>query len=303
MNKMTQNTKRRPRFKIAKNPPSIQITDRDIKLLNVLYRYRLLTTTQIQKLVFTPPAGKTKPVHINSCRRRLAKLFHNRFVNRLKIPYFPNSGTPEMVYVLDKNGVEILSRQSEINTKQLLLRPANNRLGLQWVDHAINVSQVRITIEIATRNSFLELREWLSEYDLNTRQKHFGTNQMTLKKIPDGYFVIYNKERKTIAGFFLEVDRGTESYSPKIVSKIQAYYQYCFSGQYQRDFGLKAFRVLFVVNTASRLESIVNITIPESSIILATSMYQIRGNNPLADNLWRVVGKNEPVRSLFTFNS
>lgn len=281
---------RRPRYKIARNPPSVQITPRDQRLFTTLYKYRLLTTTQIQKLIFPASSGKNTG-QINSCRRRLAKLYHNRYINRLKLPFFPTEGSTEMVYVLNKLGAEIIAQTLGFELKEIRWRHPVTKSSFIWIDHAISVNHVRIALENEASKIPLEIKEWFNEHALKQRQKHFGKKQMTLKRIPDGYFIVYNKAKNTKTGFFLEVDRGTESQSSKILQKIQSYAHYYFSGLYKQDFGLHFFRVLFIVDSPERLANLTKLK-TTSNLIFATSVDKISGN-PFTDSIWHTVGKSD----------
>jgi Replication-relaxation len=74
-----------------------------------------------------------------------------------------------------------------------------------------------------------------------------------LRLIPDGYLELITPTR--IMSAFLEVDLGHESLSIW-KEKIRKYLQLATSGDYERRFGQKQFRVLVIANSERRLLSI-----------------------------------------------
>lgn len=292
-----QNKKTRHRYQPAKNPPTIHLTERDRKVLATLYHYRVLTTPQIQKLYFPSQKGKKDDTKFISCRRRLHKLYHNKFVERLRVPVLSGTGTRPMVYALRKLGAEVVAKSLEIG--EIDWKARDNKISPIVLDHLLEINDVRVAVELATQNSPFVLNEWLDERELKRCQKGLRKPLVALKKTPDGYFVIHNTKKKTKACFFLEVDRGTESGRSKVAGKIKAYQNYYFSGQYAKDFATRSLRVLFVVNSENRLKNLLKnvvVKISKGNIFWFSVMDEVLEKNILIDPVWQVsLKKKEPL--------
>src|SRR5690348_16432886 len=51
--------------------PHFRLTERDRQIIHAVYRYRVLTTNQVESLFFMPIEGKTKSLYNSRCRLRL----------------------------------------------------------------------------------------------------------------------------------------------------------------------------------------------------------------------------------------
>lgn len=271
----------RPRYVPAENPPPLVLTKRDRQILVAIYRYRILTTPQIQQLFFS--SGSSGVI---SCRRRLHKLFHHKLIQRLKFYVLINTGTRPMVYTLTGSGARIVSQTLVIETV-LNWKPQDSKFSQVNLDHLIAINDVRVKVETALQNTHLVLHEWLDERELKRKQKQ----KMTLKKIPDGYFVIRDTQNRLQYCFFLEVDLGTEAGRSTIAEKIRAYQDYSYTGGYFRDFGTKSLWVLFVVNSKTRLGNLMKGTlnvVTNANIFWFTAIIELENKNILIDPVWYV---------------
>jgi hypothetical protein len=289
-----QNKRTRHRYQPAKNPPAIHLTERDRQVLVALYNFRVLTTPQIQKLYFPSKKGSKDDTRFISCRRRLHKLYHNKFVERLRVPVLSGTGTRPLVHALKQLGAEVVAKSLDVG--EINWKARDNKISPIVLDHLLEINDVRVAVELATRDSPFVLNEWLDERELKRCQKGLRKPLVTFKKTPDGYFVIHNTKKKTKACFFLEVDRGTESGRSKVAGKIKAYQNYYFGGQYTKDFGTKSLRVLFVVNSRKRLENLLkNVVarISKGNIFWFSVMGEVAEKNILTDLVWQTTPKGQ----------
>ncbi len=114
-----------------------------------------------------------------------------------------------------------------------------------FVTHQLHINQIYCALKYRPI-PILEVKflQWLNFYEpLEARTR----------LIPDGYLEVLAPE-KTV-GAFLEVDLGHESRSVWKV-KVQKYLQYAVSGAFEKRFKLPQFRVLVMVDSERRMQSL-----------------------------------------------
>jgi hypothetical protein len=238
--------------------PPILLTPRDLALLEDVWRFRFLTTSQIETL----RAADTKEVHRFISRltltRRLKLLFHHRYLRRIARPLA--QGSREPVYLLDSEGARALSRlHGEVSA------PPPSRLPAQAaLEHLLAIGQVRLSLLVAGSLSAYPsqgdyaLVEWLAGDKARFRVtlEEAGRRRQAVSIVPDGCAIVRQ------GGFrhhsFVEMDRSTEP-QRTIAAKGRGYLAYWESGGFARDFNVPVglgFRVLFVAPTAKRAQTI-----------------------------------------------
>jgi len=114
-----------------------------------------------------------------------------------------------------------------------------------FVEHQLAINEVYCEVKYRNRHAHeFPLRRWLTFSSSLT-----STRQL----IPDGYFELESKAEVIAA--FLEVDLGTER-STVWRKKVENYLQLAVSGEFEHEFHERKFRVLVVLDTERRLESI-----------------------------------------------
>ena len=146
------NSKRRlPRLsRVADaNRVPFRMTARDEEILRAVYRFRVLTSVQIERLLFLTP-GKPKPSNTR-CNLRLQGLFHHGFLARSEQVQKITDGRKPLLYFLDRRGAEYLAAQDETEVTALDWRPSHNRISPLFLDHLLQTNDVRIDIELACK--------------------------------------------------------------------------------------------------------------------------------------------------------
>lgn len=249
--------KRLPRFKRASQIAPMQLTERDHAVIRLVHRHRFLSSRQIVALT-----GGSPPQLL----RRLKLLYHHGFLERprAQLRYYAESGARPLVYGL--------SRTSEMLLKQelgdsLLWSGKSNAIGQLFLEHAVLVSAVMVSIELACRNHGVRLL-YEDELDLPVIKQPFqwrvkiagGTN---LGVIPDRVFALEYQDQAGVtqrAYFFLEADRGTMPVARKHLAqtsfrrKLLAYEATWTHKVHQRHLGIHRFRVLTVTTIAARVK-------------------------------------------------
>jgi hypothetical protein len=105
-----------------------------------------------------------------------------------------------------------------------------------------------------------------------------------LQVVPDAY-VEYVVSGLTYCAF-VEYDRGTESLT-RIEKKVRAYVELAHSGQFERSFGRRFFRVLAIADTPGRLQTLSDATARVThEIVRLTTRATLIEQGPLAP-IWR----------------
>ena len=106
---------------LAKGKKRVHLTERDLQVLELLARYKLLTTSQIQRLIYPT---------LQKAQTRLLRLFKAGLVKRFAYPVLPwEGGKGEYVYHLKS-------------------RP---RTALSLLRHTLKLNDIRIAFELACR--------------------------------------------------------------------------------------------------------------------------------------------------------
>jgi hypothetical protein len=235
--------KRLPRYRRASTPPPMQLTARDIRIVNWVYQMRFVTREQIQRLEFSPSTA-------SYCKRRLALLFHNGYLDRKFIPAPGSFGSTKAIHCLASKGARLLAHELKA---EIDWRPRDAERELYFLQHTLASNDFRTYVTIASQRLGLSL-DWTNERTLRREEmKDYVADPrrggQKLAVIPDGYFRLTNKT--TNASFALELDRATVEEKP-FKTKVRALGEWKLSGKYARRHGTDSLRVLFVVAPNSR---------------------------------------------------
>ena len=246
---------RLPRFRRVPTVAPIRLTERDHEIIRLVHRHRFLRSHQIVALI----GGSPQPLS-----RRLQRLFHHGYLERprAQLQYYECGGSQTIAYGLGNKSCSLLQ-----------LNPAswgekNRAIGRMYLAHALLVSDVMVSLELACRQRGIRLvyEDELHlpvEAPLLWRVKiRDGTR---LGVIPDRVFALeYADQKRQVQRvyYLLEADRGT---MPVIRSgltqtsfyrKLIAYEATWTQKIHQRRLGIHRFRVLAVTTVAARVKSL-----------------------------------------------
>lgn len=258
-----------PRSRRLPEEVPFALTRRDLALLMDVWRFRLLTTSQLETLRRADPEETLRFVSRLTLTRRLKGLFHHRFLRRIARP--AASGSQEPVYVLDREGARALSIWLEEQGEMADVRaPLPSRLPKAGgLEHLLLINQARIAFSAAPvsgadGNETLHLLEWKSSDEARFRvevtvtgtRRAASTSTQSVTLLPDAGMVLRLKsgERRTRHVAFLEADRGTEPLST-LTGKARAYHAYWKSGGFEHDYDAPSgagFWVLFTAPSKAR---------------------------------------------------
>lgn len=276
----------------------MQITARDVRILEAVCDMRFLTREQVQQLYFSPSTA-------SYCKRRLALLYHNAYLDRLYIPSMNPFGATKAIYMLAPKGASIVARHRKLEVRELGWRQGHNDRELYFLRHTLATNDFRIRLTLAAAERDLSV-SWTDERTLRRREmkdyiddpKHRGQR---IAVVPDGYFTLSDGARER--AFAVEIDRATVEEKP-FKDKIRAYGEWKLSGTYERRYGTKSLRVLWVVSDVSRdstrLERIKRWTEAEGgrSLFWFVLLADLTPSDILESPVWLVAGREGRVSLL-----
>jgi hypothetical protein len=290
---MTEKTKARlPRYKKAKTPPSMRLTDRDKRIVEAVYQLRFLTRDQIRKLEFDKGS-------MTACQRRLSLLFHNGYLSAVHKPIPTGYGSSKRVYCLSKKGAALIAHlYGEKEARKIKWNEKQNKVETFFIEHTLAINDVRIAFfkEVLEDKAY-EL-SWSDEKEVKAWKEKVDDpdNQgKTLPVTPDSFLSLTGNKKK--ANYFLEVDRATES-NRRWKNKVRGYVEYVLSGKYYEKFKSEALRIITVTTTQERLNNLLKTTksVNHADFFLFTTFGQIKDNNVLFGNIWKDPATNSLTR-------
>ena len=259
----------------------LQLTSRDMELLQELGEYRFLNTEQIFAL---HPGGR------RNFLRRLAAMFDLGFLDRPKNQSRSKLPSSHIIYSLGKKGAEVVYGNSE-QFQGILRRMREIERSLPLIAHALMISQFRTCLTLAIRKrDNLKLHQWLQGYDLKSALR--GLHGQNPELVPDAFFVLDTKEYKYPV--FLEADRGTMT-EERFVNKLKLYWRWWREERIKESLGFTSFSVITITPNETRSENlriaskVANSNQQGSNMFLFTSdkNYSISKPEAIFDPIWK----------------
>ncbi len=266
--------KRLSKFRRVENAVPHVLTDRDTAIIAAVADYRLLSRSQIQRLL-----GFGTVTRVNF---RLQKLFHHGYLARHFLLLF--KGSSQAIYTLDRLGLPVAAERlgKDVAT---LWRP-KEALSPLFLTHELALNDVRMAFELSARaQPDHQLVTWLPAEETKDRF-FFGGSWYTLT--PDA--LMRYRVGKQLLSAFIEVDRGTMP-NRRFQRKVEAYFAYDVSGRYAERYKGQRFRVLVITKTPERLTNLKETTaqVAQRNCWFAT-LAEIAQHGPLAA-VWETVGR------------
>lgn len=283
--------KRLPRFRRAAALSRCVLTPRDLDTLARVQSYRMLTSGQLQALV--PGSGQ-------GLLRRLQKLFHAGFLDRLLPRHVDGGGSARMVYAITNRGIRALQENGLLASASRTDWNAKNRsLHDLSIGHTLLVSQVRAVVDLACVKAGMRLLFWKEGSELLDRiEVALPEGYTPVPVAPDAFFAV--QDAKGRMNFFLEADRGTMTVK-RFVRKLQAYAAYYRDGRHSDKYGIKHFRVLTITTTPIRKSNLVSAARAEEGLAGLDRMFlfsaesQLSLENPecVLSAIWTTLARRE----------
>jgi len=254
--------KHSPRFRRTATIAPIQLTERDRNIIRLVYRHRFLRSHQIVALL----GGSEQQIV-----RRLQLLFHHGYLERprAQIQYYEHGGSKPLTYGLGNKGGALLRQEHGLAVDSDAWSEKNHAVGRVFLEHALLVSDVMVSLELACRKRGVRLL-YEDELALPTKRQPFQwwvkiAGGVKLGVIPDSVFALeytnqYGQMQR--AYFFLEADRGTMPVvrrglaQTSFYRKLLAYEATWTQKVHQRHLGIHRFRVITVTTIFARVQTL-----------------------------------------------
>ncbi|MCI0422837.1 MAG: replication-relaxation family protein [Acidobacteria bacterium] len=234
---------------------SICVTQRDRRVIEFTYRFRLLSRNQVMALA--PYRSLTR------ANTRLADLVRTRLLSRKRLPVYPGKGSAQALYFLGPKSAAVLDVDPPTVTKQTR---QVSRWDLRQTEHVIAANQVLVDLLTSIgRSADASLLSFRTESELRL----LFLNQ---SPVPDGWLAWVEAGRRF--NCFIEVDLHHEGLI-EWRKKILAYQSYAESGLHDELFGYRAFRVLVLVKSKARLENLRQIGQEAGRLFLFAEMSKV----------------------------
>lgn len=271
--------KRRPQDKRTK----MQVTTRDITAWLLMYRYGGFITVDQYAHWFYPNNDR-------NAHRRISKMFHQGYIDRLK----PDQRflVPEPIVWLDEGGLNTVAIQLGQAVEALVL-PQKPKFFC--VPHDILLNEVLFALDQSFMDDDLALAGWMHQHQLNktfTQKVSFLDIKQQVKEkrvIPDYYLNL------ALGGqnyhFLVELDNDSEHTGRLVDEKVLANLHLLMSTQYANQIGVNAGRILLISTaSATRLANIRALTAQAgaSQYCLVVSYDELVNSNPLRDVVWQL---------------
>lgn len=251
---------RLPRFQRSIKVEPFQLTERDRKIIRLVYRHRFLRSSHISSVLF----GSDQQV-----LRRLKLLYHHRYLSRprAQIDYYRSGGSREIVYGLGAKGASLLRGELGELFREKPWDEDDGFVKRIFLEHALLVSNIMVSIELACRQNGVRL---VTEQDFTASSRPFrwkvDVAGKALSVAPDRLFALESVGKDGAvrrAYFCLEADRGTMPVVRKALSqtsfhrKLVAYEAMWRQRVHEQRLGSPRIRVLTVTTTKMRVESLI----------------------------------------------
>ena len=237
-------------------------------IVRCVFQHRFLRSWQIAALV-----GGSKQAVL----RRLQLLYHHGYLERprAQIEYFQPGGSRAFAYGLADRGAELLRLTENHSPRALEWSVKNRAVKSLFLEHALLVSDVMVSLELACRQHggmrFLNSDELPLPAATRSRLEPFRwkvslNGGMRLGVVPDCVFGLEFADQppdRNRAYFFLEADRGTMPvtrnglHHSSFHRKLLAYEATWLQELHRKHFGFHRFRVLTITTSTDRLTHLV----------------------------------------------
>jgi hypothetical protein len=217
----------------------IEIHERDIQILKLVYDYRFIRTDHITALI---EGDRT------SIEKRLRKLWEHGHIARHFLLVSPGRepSTRRAIYSIYYRGATILAKDG-IDSQLLKTAIKRNKSDLKYMEHQLVISNFRAVLTLALRQqeSGTKVRFWRQDNGLRDRvDMLIGREKKSIAIAPDSFFAIEESTLKNMYWFF-EADRYTMDQN-KFLRRMKAYWQYFNDKKYQKKYDIQNIRVLTV---------------------------------------------------------
>lgn len=205
------------------------LSDRDLRILEDLERFRLLDTRLVQRLQFPSGAGGQHVSESSATRtavRVLTRLEGHGFIARVgRRVGGAGHGSSQTVWQLAASGERLLRARRGQDGRRRYVDPSTT-----FLEHTLDVARYAASLYETGRAIGFEVLELVTEPESWRPFQAAHGGAIALK--PDLYLVTADEVSETHS--FVEIDRDTE-HLPAVLRKCRLYHQYRQSGAEQAE--------------------------------------------------------------------
>jgi len=239
-----------------KQAKGIEIQPRDEQLLELLYYGRYLTMNQLLTLLWRKPDGSL-PTSPRAAQHRLHLLTQAGLIRAIQQQVQRGKGELPYIYTLDRAGAILVSERLGIDYASIDWKPKALESNYLFLSHLLETHNLRIAMTLSAQKLGITLSTWLYENALRSKEwvdhvllRDNKGREARVSVIPDSFCALETPHG--IGYLTIEIDRGTVTLA-KWQHKIQAYLAYHASGEYEKCYQAKNFRLLTVTTSLPRL--------------------------------------------------
>ena len=291
----TAKQKRLPRYRRAERQEDFALTGRDLDILQIVEALRCAASDHVVALIDGSDQGKL---------RRLQKLYHAGYVDRITPRRVYGAGSQKMIYAITNKGFRTLQAAGRVADTATDWNDKNRRIQDLAVQHTLLISRVRTVFTAACKqHPDIKLLHWREGRALIDRvEVSTEGSAREIPVAPDAYFAI--EDAKGRMNFFLEADRGTMTLE-RFTMKLRAYAAYFREKKHEEKFKIRFFRVLTVTTSETRRSNLVTAAEAEEALRRRGKMFlfaeesqlSLRDPESIFRNLWVSLG-NRDLRSI-----
>lgn len=261
-----------------------RVTKRDYRIIQTVWMMGIITTGQIQRLIFH--TLKDQKTGLIAARRRLNILFQEYCLDRVFISY-----DHELVYTAGRLGIYLIQLEQRKTGREIKWSDRGLGEKLLLLDHYLEVTEfaVKLTEEVRQQGGSLS---WLGENVITLRKRDGSFFE------PDGIGYISLDDRRL--PFFLEWDRGGEGVF-QLAGKFRNYIDLMTYPDGWRGNFSKFPPILLATNTFTRVEKVMaevdRLTRPlgesKAQFVVLLTTHDTLAKHGILGPCWWQVGRTE----------
>lgn len=246
----------------SRNPKTgLAISEGDVAILLLLYRFRFLSSAQLIRATGRGP---------KVLRERLRRLYDHGYIDRPGAQRERNlwrGGSAALVYGLGREGARVLEESGLVPVEGLNWRWKNQKVKRPFLLHTLDLAEVVLQLEAEVSTSPLLSSELIDTFSSGSTEgpswsvsvTGYGEPRRELTIVPDAVVRLENDGEQSL--YFVELDRGTMPVTSSntdrssIRRKLIAYHESWKQKTHVEVFGNVGARTLFVTPSPARSEN------------------------------------------------
>lgn len=289
--------------------PGFHLTARDLAIVDVVHRHRVLSSSHVAALLFGQMDGAG-----SYCRKRLQHLADAGYLDRREQLQTRAEGRKPYLYFLAPAGVELLVSDLALDPEQIDWRPSYNDVQWSFLRHQLAINDAYVAFSLSAPKVGWRLTSWTDDRFLRkTHTDRFpvtGPDGRTIETVvvPDAHFVFEVPDsatgHTTYLQFFLECDLASEVVAARTLQrtswqrKVRAYQAYFASRASVAQYRTDRIRVLTVTTGLTRLTNLKTATEEEGgrARYWFTTTAGLTSATALQEAIWHKAGTDGLVR-------